>query len=123
MNTVSTEYLQQFLDVHYLIIFVVSVYDCLFLCFISFRSMYSLERAKIGVAGAKALAACLKCNRTLTGLSLSRNSIGLEGALAFAQALKVNSKLSWLNLQNNNLPSEGKRKLRSAQRASFQLDM
>eukprot|EP00049_Salpingoeca_infusionum_P003391 m.66140 g.66140 ORF g.66140 m.66140 type:complete len:710 (+) comp12103_c0_seq2:11-2140(+) len=82
-----------------------------------------LERAKIGVAGAKALAACLKCNRTLTGLSLSRNSIGLEGALAFAQALKVNSKLSWLNLQNNNLPSEGKRKLRSAQRASFQLDM
>lgn len=61
----------------------------------------------IDVSGAKALAAAIAANTTLSSLVLSDNYIGAEGAKALADALLENSSLSELAIKGNELGDEG----------------
>ena len=66
---------------------------------------------KIGAEGAKALAAALERNQTLTSLDLSQNEIGTEGAKALAIALERNQTLTSLDLSSGKIGAEGAKAL------------
>jgi hypothetical protein len=67
----------------------------------------NLGMNSIGAAGAASLAAVLENNSALTTLSLDRNSIGAAGAASLAEVLKVNTTLTGLNLCINLISDEG----------------
>lgn len=73
-----------------------------------------LTSAGIGDAGAKALAAALKNNKSLRLLDLWKNGIGPEGAAALADALSSNTKLDKLYLNENPIGSMGAASLAKA---------
>jgi hypothetical protein len=68
----------------------------------------------IGDEGAQALAAALMNNATLTTLPLDGNNIGDEGAQALAAALMNNATLTTLHLGENNIGDEGAQALATA---------
>jgi hypothetical protein len=60
---------------------------------------------------ARALAAVLNNNATLTIMGLEGNDIGAEGARAVAAALANNATLTFVNIHNINIGDEGARAL------------
>jgi Ran GTPase-activating protein (RanGAP) involved in mRNA processing and transport len=73
-----------------------------------------LSQNNIGIEGAIALAGMLEKNKTITKLDLSSNNIGIEGAKALADALKVNKTITELDLSSNNIGIEGAKALADA---------
>ena len=61
----------------------------------------------IGDEGAKALAAALNTNQSLTTLTLFYNDIGPDGAVALAKALHKNMCLQELHVSGNKIGNEG----------------
>ena len=78
--------------------------------------MLWLDANQLGDAGAKAIAAMLRTNRSLTYLSLSSNKIGDAGAKATAAILRTNRSLTYLALggSRNNIGDAGKKALLDA---------
>jgi hypothetical protein len=66
-----------------------------------------LEWNKIKDEGVKILAECLKTNKTVTILNLRYNQIGDEGVKALAECLKTNKTVTSLNLESNEIKYEG----------------
>jgi len=73
-----------------------------------------LFRNQLGDAGAEAIAAMLRTNRSLTDLDLRSNKIGDAGAEAIAAMLRTNRSLTELNLNGNRIGDAGKKALREA---------
>ncbi|WP_052454731.1 leucine-rich repeat domain-containing protein [Rickettsia hoogstraalii] len=76
---------------------------------------------KIGDAGAIALAASLKDNKSLTSLNLEVNKIGDAGASYLAASLKDNKSLTSLNLGSNKICDAGARELTASLKANNSL--
>jgi hypothetical protein len=77
----------------------------------------------IGAAGAASLAEALGVNTTLTELNLDNNSIGAAGAASLAEALRVNTTLTVLRLEYNSLGASGAASLAEVFRANTTLTM
>ncbi|KAF9197366.1 hypothetical protein BGZ49_002222, partial [Haplosporangium sp. Z 27] len=67
----------------------------------------SIKSVKSKMIPAKAVAAALKSNTTLTTFNLSANKLGAKDSKAIAEALKINTTLTTIDLQRNNIRSEG----------------
>jgi len=67
----------------------------------------SLGGNQLGDAGAEAIAAMLRTNRSLTDLNLARNKIGDAGAEAIAAMLRTNHSLTELDLYGNKIGDAG----------------
>lgn len=67
--------------------------------------------SKIGDDGAQALASAMMVNRTVVFIDLSGNQIGDLGAKAFAKALRENSTIQQINLKNNKIGPKGRKAL------------
>ena len=70
-----------------------------------------LTGKRIGDVGARALAASLEKNTTLTDLGLDDNEIGDDGAKALAASLEKNTTLEVLDLDDNEIGDDGARAL------------
>ena len=70
-----------------------------------------LTGKRIGDVGARALAASLEKNTTLTDLGLDDTEIGDDGAKALAASLEKNTTLEVLDLYGNNIGDDGARAL------------
>ena len=68
-----------------------------------------LSGNQLGDAAAKAIAAMLRTNRSLTRLDLNGNNIGDAGAKAIAAMLRTNRSLTILNLKFNKIGDAGKK--------------
>jgi hypothetical protein len=66
-----------------------------------------LDRNKLGVMGAGAIAAGLKYNKTLEYLDLGSTQIGSEGAMLICEALQHNSTLTKLCMHDCNIGDQG----------------
>ena len=84
----------------------------------------NLNGNQLGDAGAEAIAAMLRTNRSLTFLDLERNKIGDAGAEAIAAMLRTNRSLTELWLRNE-IGDAGKKALREAVagREGFKLEV
>ena len=83
-----------------------------------------LNGNQLGDAGAEAIAAMLRTNRSLTFLDLERNKIGDAGAEAIAAMLRTNRSLTVLSMRNE-IGDAGKKALREAVagREGFKLEV
>eukprot|EP00741_Cyanophora_paradoxa_P012515 tig00020610_g12093.t1 len=64
-----------------------------------------LHHYGLGEKGGRAVAECLKVNKTIKGINLGDNNIGDEGGLALAQALGQNAALTQADLSENRFAS------------------
>ena len=69
------------------------------------------SNAKIGLAGAQAIAKMLEFDKALTSENLSGNNIGDEGTAALSNALKSNSTLEELELSESKIGAAGAQSL------------
>jgi len=67
----------------------------------------NVEANKLGVEGARHLAAVLRGNRVLQTVKVGRNWLGAEGAAVIAEALRDNNTLTHLILGGNDIQAEG----------------
>jgi hypothetical protein len=73
------------------------------------KQTLDLRGNNIRAEGAKALADCLRTNRSLTSVCLEWNNIGLlnYGVNALAESLQANISLTKIDLRNNRISAEG----------------
>jgi len=83
-----------------------------------------LDDNQLGDAGAEAIAAMLRTNRSLTFLLLRGNKIGDAGAEAIVAMLRTNSSLTELDLRANKIGDAGQKALQEAVKGrKFQLSI